>query len=157
MPAAALLLTGGLSRRMGTPKAQLIVGGEDLASRGARLLLAVADPVYEVGPGFSDLPVITEDRAGFGPLAALGEVARAAVLPASRSVLVLAVDMPFVGIELLGLLVDHPAPASAAVVPVDRSGRDQPLCARWPAAALAAAAALVDQGELSMRALLDAV
>jgi len=37
----ALLLTGGASRRFGSPKAELSVGGELLAHRGARLLTEV--------------------------------------------------------------------------------------------------------------------
>ena len=40
-----LLFTGGASRRFGSPKAELMVDGERLADRGARLLLEVCDVV----------------------------------------------------------------------------------------------------------------
>src|SRR5918996_3934052 len=90
-----LLLTGGASRRMGEDKALIEVGGRRLVDHAAALLTAVADPVIEVGPGWSDLPAVREDPAGSGPLAALG--AGAAALRAAGHdgpVLVLAVDMP---------------------------------------------------------------
>jgi len=41
--AGGLLLTGGASRRFGSPKAELTIDGERLADRGARLLLDVCD------------------------------------------------------------------------------------------------------------------
>ncbi|HZI37181.1 MAG TPA: NTP transferase domain-containing protein, partial [Acidimicrobiia bacterium] len=52
---AGLLLTGGASRRMGRDKALLEVGGRRLVDRAASVLAAVADPVLEVGPGWSEL------------------------------------------------------------------------------------------------------
>ena len=58
MTPAGILLTGGASRRMGTDKATIVVGGETLARRTARLLSAVCDPAVEVGPGASDLPAV---------------------------------------------------------------------------------------------------
>ena len=142
---------------MGGPKADLVLDGETLAARAARSLRSVADPVFEVGPGYTDLPAVAEPDPGSGPLAALAAAVGAGVLPADRPVpvLVLAVDMPLVTVELLRLLAEDPSADS--VVPVDRSSELQPLCARWSAAALAAAVDLVARGERSMRALLAAV
>ena len=68
---AGVLLTGGASRRMGTDKARLVVNGETLAARSARVLTAVCDPVVEVGPGVSGLPAVLEEPPGAGPLVAL--------------------------------------------------------------------------------------
>src|ERR1700736_1061525 len=68
---AALLLTGGTSRRMGRDKATLPVNGTPLAERTATLLAQVADPVVEVGPGWTGLVAVREEPAGQGPLAAM--------------------------------------------------------------------------------------
>src|SRR5207302_2202491 len=114
-PVAALLLTGGASSRMGTDKAVLVVDGERLCDRAARLLRAVADPVSEVGPGHTDLARVDEGPERRGPLAALA--AGAAALPAGMPAIVLAVDMPAVNHALLHALADHPS--AATVVPVD--------------------------------------
>jgi len=73
---------------------------------------------------------------------------------APRHTVVLAVDLPFVEAPLLRWLADHPAPG--AVVPrVD--GVPQPLCARYSADDLAAAARLLAAGHAAMRDLLAAV
>jgi molybdopterin-guanine dinucleotide biosynthesis protein A len=68
---AAILLTGGKSRRMGHDKSQLIVVGSTLAVRTARLLRLVVETAVEVGPGVSGLPTTLEEPPGSGPLAAV--------------------------------------------------------------------------------------
>ena len=102
---AGLLLTGGASRRMGRDKALIEIGGQRLVDRLAAGLLAVADPVLEVGPGWSALPAVREDPPGTGPLAAVSTGA-AALRAAGHDgpVIVLAVDMPRAGVEVLRLL-----------------------------------------------------
>src|SRR4051794_23192326 len=129
---------------MGRDKAGIVVDGETLAARAMRLLAEVADPVVVVGPEFSG-----------GPLAALAAAIQAELVPTDRAALVLAVDMPFVEPAFLRRLADHPADAS--VVPVDQTGRAQPLCARWSAPALAVLPDLVSGGARSMQAWLRAV
>lgn len=150
---AAILLTGGSSRRMGFDKAGLRIGGETLARRLARLLMDVAEPVVEVGRGRSGLPAVLESPPGAGPLAAIG-AGRAALRLAGHdgSALVIACDLPFVTKELLELLAAHPSDAS--VLPVV-GGIDQPLLARWSATDLDAAAELVASGDRSLRRLPD--
>jgi molybdopterin-guanine dinucleotide biosynthesis protein A len=151
----ALLLTGGASRRFGSPKAELTVDGERLADRGARLLLDVCDVVFEVGPGYSSLPAVREDPPGSGPLAALAAGGEAlAARAAATQFLALAVDLPFIERGLLEHLRDHDA-ASAVVPRVD--GIAQPLCARYGTDALAIAHRLLADGERAMKALLDAI
>jgi molybdenum cofactor guanylyltransferase len=152
---AGLLLTGGASSRLGAPKAELRRGGERLADRGARVLTAVCAPALEVGPGASALPAVREEPPGAGPLAAV--VAGAAALGErghTGPVLVLAVDAPFVEVELLRWLAEHPAPGS--VVP-RVAGRAQPLCARYGPADLALAVDLVAGGSAALRDLLAGV
>src|SRR5882724_6154900 len=68
---AGVLLTGGRSRRIGTDKASLLLDGETLATRSARCLVQLCDPVLEVGDGLSGLSSLREHPPGLGPLAAL--------------------------------------------------------------------------------------
>jgi molybdopterin-guanine dinucleotide biosynthesis protein A len=154
-PVAGLLLTGGTSRRMGSDKALLEVDGQRLVDRAVIALTAVADPVIEVGPGWSELRAVREDPPGGGPLAAVA--AGAAALRAAGHdgpVLVLAVDMPRVGVDLLRLLAERPGPATA----VPRAdGHPQPLCARYGPDALVAVDRLLAAGGRSLRGLLEAM
>jgi molybdopterin-guanine dinucleotide biosynthesis protein A len=133
----------------------LEVDGRRLVDRMAAVLSAVADPVVEVGPGWSGLPAVREDPPGTGPLAAVA--AGAAALRAGGHdgpVLVLAVDMPGVGVELLRLLAERDGPATA----VPRAGgHAQPLCARYGPDALAAVDRLLAAGGRSLRGLLEAM
>lgn len=151
-----LLLTGGASRRMGRDKALIEVGGRRLVDRAAAVLSAVADPVIEVGPGWSGLTAVREDPPGSGPLAALA--AGAAALRAqghNESVLVLAVDMPRVGVELLRLLAERAGPPVTAVPRAD--GHPQPMCARYGPDVLAAVDERLGAGGRSLRDLLESL
>jgi molybdenum cofactor guanylyltransferase len=154
-PIAGLLLTGGASRRMGTDKALIEVDGQRLVDRAAAVLAAVADPVIEVGPGWSDLPAVREDPPGSGPLAALSTGA-AALRAAGHAgaVLVLAVDMPRVSVELLQFLAGRPG--SATAVP-RAGGYPQPMCARYGPDVLAAVDDRLAAGGRSLRDLLESL
>jgi molybdopterin-guanine dinucleotide biosynthesis protein A len=135
---------------MGIAKATLLVDGERLVDRAARLLQRVCEPVVEIGPGYSSLVRVDEDLPGRGPLAAL--VAGADAVGGSGPVLLLACDLPFVDDVLITRLVTYPG--SGTVVPVDRDGMVQPVCARYSQDALALARALLEAGERSLRSLL---
>lgn len=145
---AGVLLTGGASSRMGTDKAQLVVRGETLAARSARVLASVCDPVVEVGSGVSGLPAVQEEPPGGGPLVAL--LAGVGALGRPRSVILLACDLPNVSSELLRLLVEWPG--SGTVVPVVE-GRFQYACARYGPGALDEALAAVRTGGSSLKQL----
>jgi molybdopterin-guanine dinucleotide biosynthesis protein A len=151
-PVAALLLTGGASRRMGFDKALIRVGGELLSMRIARLARTVSDPVFEVGPGYTELPLAPETTPGSGPLAALADgVAALRGGGFDGPALVLATDLVLIDALTLEALVRWPGTGS--VVP-RHDGRPQPLCARWSAADLDSAAAMVAAGERSLKPLL---
>src|SRR5918992_2005218 len=103
--AAAAVLAGGASRRMGRDKATLTVGGVELASLVLAAAARVADPVVLVAPDGHPArrlaaPAVADP--GQGPLAAL-----AAALGALEAdhVLVLAADHPGLRVELLAHLV----------------------------------------------------
>jgi molybdopterin-guanine dinucleotide biosynthesis protein A len=136
----------------------LRVGSERLVDRAARVLTTACDPVIEVGPGYASAPVrsVRESPVGSGPLAALvaGGDALAARGGGDHPFVVLAVDMPAVDLAFVTWLRDFDS--DAAVVPrVD--GAAQPLCARYPASAVAIARDLLARDRRAMHALLDAI
>ncbi len=156
MSVAAILLTGGAARRLGTDKATLELDGERLVDRMVGVVTAVADPVVEVGTGASGLVAVREDPPGAGPLAAFaaGLAALADRGVTDGGVLLVAVDQPGLTPGLLALLRDHPA--DGAVVPV-AAGRRQPLAARFPVAVRPVVETLLAAGERSLRALLERI
>jgi molybdopterin-guanine dinucleotide biosynthesis protein A len=152
---AGLLLTGGSSRRMGRDKADLVVAGERLADRAARVLGAVCDPALEIGPGRSSLDAVADAEPGAGPLAAL--VTGAAVLRThgyEGAILLLGVDLPFVTVPLLNLIATHPAVET--VVPMF-GGMRQSCCARYAPRAFESASDLMARGERAIHSLLSIV
>ena len=146
--AAAAVLAGGASRRMGRDKATMPVEGVELAATVLAAAARVAAPVVLVAPDGHPARrlasrVVTDP--GQGPLAAL-----AAALEAldATEVLVLAGDHPGLRVELLGHLVAL-APRGEAVA-CRRGSRLEPLVAvyrRVPA--LAAARRALPGGSLT--------
>ena len=155
---AGLVLTGGSSRRLGVDKATLILDGETLAARAARLLTQRCSEVVEVGPGVTTLRAVRETPAGAGPLAALVAGANALCDPETDTagpLVLLACDLPWVA-PVLDALIAAPAHAEV-VVPVDEDGRRQYVCARYGPRAVTAAHALVAGGERSLHALVASI
>jgi molybdopterin-guanine dinucleotide biosynthesis protein A len=158
--AAAAVLAGGASRRMGRDKATMRLGGVELASLVLAAAARVADPVVLVAPeGHPARRVAAPAVAdpGLGPLAALA--AAFAALEAEH-VLVLAADHPGLRVELLAHLVDQAAGAGAAgagAVACRRGPRLEPLVAvyrRAPALAAARSRLAGPPGGRSPRGLL---
>ena len=130
---------------MGRDKATIVVEGESLAVRLARVLSEVCAPALEVGPGVSGLRSIREDPQGEGPLAALlAGFDALGVAP----LLLLAVDLPFMSAALLGLVAAWPG---AGTVGPTIAGRPQLVCARYGSDVLAEAGARYAEGERSLR------
>ena len=165
-----VVLTGGGSRRMGSHKPTLDVGGRALVAR----VLDAAGPhpalVVGAGQGVPDgVPVVPERVPGGGPVSGIAyavEAVRAGRLPTlgqpqpPDAVVVLAADLPFVTPEHVERLVAALATADLAVT-VDPDGRTNWLCAAWRAQALGAR--LREIGEVddaygrSMRELCDGI
>lgn len=154
MPIPALLLTGGASRRMGSPKALLEVDGVASAQRAADLLKRCCSHVIEVGPGYTDLESVLESPVGAGPLAAF--IAGSSRLDSGTPILLLACDMPEVSEELLYTLANYPTeqPPEKCVIPI-ADGQLQTLCARYSATARSLAPTLWESGARSLRSLLE--
>jgi molybdopterin-guanine dinucleotide biosynthesis protein A len=123
------VLAGGKSSRMRSDKAFLRLGEETLLSRALKVASAVAQEVRIVGDAqkFASFGQVVEDvYRERGPL---GGIHAALSSSATEWNLMLAVDLPFAGPELLRYLVLR-ARESGAVVTVPRVGGGlQPLCA----------------------------
>lgn len=140
LPCDGLVLAGGRSRRMGTPKENLMAAGTvTLLERARTTLKEVADgPVWIArSHGFArltreDLPDPMPDR---GPLAGLASGLSSAVHPL---VAVLAVDLPGAPAALFYRLYQDwlAHPDVWVTYPVVPNGRTQPLAALWHVRAL---------------------
>ena len=166
---AAVVLTGGRSRRMGRDKALLTLpDGRKCLQVVLEAAHAVASPVF--------LAVDTEDHAtrlcaalqhplprvvldtipGAGPLAAISAALRAA---APADIVALAVDAPFVRPRLLEILCQSIQDSAARLpdaVAVRVNGVSQPLPALYTARLADLADQLLRDGRAGPRALLEA-
>jgi molybdopterin-guanine dinucleotide biosynthesis protein A len=100
MNCAALVLCGGQSRRMGTPKEWLSIGNERMVQRVVRLVATVADPVAVVaapGQSLPELPpsvaIYSDAAKGRGPLEGLA-TGLAALPPSVEFVFAIGADSP---------------------------------------------------------------
>ena len=109
---AAVVLSGGTGARLGgADKAALEVGGRTLLVRaleavaGAEEIVVVGPTVGIVDPAAAAVRFVVEDPPGGGPAAGL-LAGLAALAPGSPLVVVLAVDMPYVGPATVARLLD---------------------------------------------------
>ena len=153
--AAAIILAGGKSSRMGTNKALLKINDkmnverirDELRNSFHDIILVTNDPkAYE----FLGINMVSDDYPGMGPLAGL----HAGLKASARKVnLVVACDMPFVSAKLSRLLVEQYR-GGDAVVPVI-NGKPQPLFAVYKKEIADNAAKCIEHGKRSMNYLLD--
>lgn len=154
--ATGIVLAGGSSRRMGTDKAMLELGGRTSLQRAAEsvsevckeLVIAAADRPVQHLPNLS--PVWVPDAPGAaGPLAGLAAGLAVASYPVT---IVVACDMPFLSDRLLRHLLSSAVDCDA-VVPI--AGIPQPLHAAYSRDCLPTARAILRLGGRSMRDLLS--
>ncbi len=124
---SAAVLAGGQSRRMGHDKAALVIHGETLLARTARLMRALTPDVAIIGPIeratlVPDLPIIPDRWPGSGPL---GGIATAFQALSGDVMLIVGCDMPFLQPALLRYLVSLIPGYDAVVVRLD--GQVHPL------------------------------
>src|SRR6187200_158082 len=161
MNAGGIVLCGGRSTRMGSPKALLPFGAETMLQRVVRLLSTVVSPIVVVaaaGQPLPDLPadvvVARDEQQGRGPLEGLRAGLKA--LPETvASAYVTSCDVPllvpaFVR-QMIALLTDH----DIAVMEID--GFPHPLSAVYRRSTLPHVEALLAQDRLRPVFLFDAV
>lgn len=155
---AGWVLAGGLSSRMGRPKALLEIDGQPLVVRAARLLAFLGHPVTIVGTperyrqlGF---PVIADERPDIGPL---GGILTALSASATQWNLVVACDLPYLTVEWLQYLAGRAARSTARVVLPESDSGVEPLCAVYHRDAAAAIRASVDRGEFKVTRALESL
>lgn len=136
MTLAAVLLSGGESRRMGRDKATIELNGESLWQRQLRVLRALEpDQIFvsaRTAPAWlpSDAELLIDDPPSRGPLSGL---TKALVQVRTTHLVALAVDMPFMTPGELARL-GGVATEGGGVVPAIGE-RAEPLAAIYPAEA----------------------
>ncbi|MDQ3533362.1 MAG: molybdenum cofactor guanylyltransferase [Actinomycetota bacterium] len=132
----AVVLAGARSRRMsGRDKAEVLVGGRRLIDRALEAV-AGADRTVVVGPPRPVAYAVewtSESPPGGGPAAALKAGVRCV---SSEIVVLVAVDLPFLGAPLISRLAGELARDTGTARPEgvilrDASGRDQPLAGAY--------------------------
>jgi molybdopterin-guanine dinucleotide biosynthesis protein A len=150
----AIVLAGGDSQRMGSDKANMLLGEQTLLQRVIatmqQIFPYVIISVREPRPGIS-LPQIRDEIASAGPLAGLAASLVHATTPWAY---VVACDMPFVAPAMVELLGRYRSRCQA-VVPVVQ-GHPQPLAAFYASSCLGTIRAhLAGGGKKSLRTVLE--
>jgi molybdopterin-guanine dinucleotide biosynthesis protein A len=158
MPSAAILAGGRATRFGGLDKGAVLVSGRPILERQLTELMQVTDDILYVGAKAPAdyrrrLREIPDLRPGLGPLGGLE-----AALGAARddTVIVVAGDMPFLTAGFLAFLASlaDAEPPPDAVVPRTGSGI-HPLAAAYRRSCRPRVQALLAEGALAMRGLLD--
>ena len=134
---AGVVLAGGRSSRMGSPKAALDWHGSTLLRRTVSVVArAVTGPVLVVrAPGqlLPDLPpeveVASDPREGLGPLQGMA-VGLAALADRADAAFICSTDLPFLHPAFIGAVLDALTPQLDVALPVAR-GYPQPLAAAY--------------------------
>jgi len=153
-----VVLAGGRGSRLGNDdKAAVTISGTSaldhlLASLPQRVPVVIAGPTH---PTRRPVTFRQEKPIHGGPVAGIASALEAVSTPVTA---LLAVDMPWAGGLLQRLIAEFASCEAAALVPVDRSGFRQPLCAVVRTEALRRALRqLGDPGGRSMRDLMSLI
>ena|GEM_PF-234047 len=159
MPITVAILAGGESRRMGTDKAGLEIGGMTLLERTARLALAVNLPVLVMGRARPDnwpLPEVSflaDAEAGLGPVGGLATALR----HSQTAVLALACDLPLLMPDAVQWLISQAklqfAPSGLVAL---NSGQQEPLFSVYDVSCLPLIEARLAAGQHSLRGVIKA-
>lgn len=161
MTTGGIVLCGGKSTRMGSPKALLPFGSETMLQRVVRLLRTVVSPLIVVAAPAQGLPtlppsvVVTRDeREGRGPLEGLR--AGLTALPETvEAAYVTSCDVPLLVPAFVGRMIDLAAGYDIAVMEID--GFAHPLSAVYRRRTLRYVEELLAADRLRPAFLFDAV
>jgi molybdopterin-guanine dinucleotide biosynthesis protein A len=151
---AGIVLAGGRSSRMGTPKAALEWHGSTLLRRTAAIVARVTEgPVVVVRAPGQDLPalppgteVVDDPREGLGPVQGLA-AGLAALAGRAEIAFVSSTDMPFLHPAFVRRVLRAAQEGADVALPVAR-GYPQPLAAAYRTALAAVAERLVAEQRL---------
>lgn len=155
---AAVVLTGGASRRMGRDKAAIRWGGQTLTQRIVQTVGSRCAPVIVVRAPSQDIAdvdavIIADREPGQGPLVALGQGLRAAARVGARRAFVCAVDMPLVR----AALIEELATGTGRIVLATAGGRDHYLAGVYDVGLCDTIDELTTAGERRLGALVEHV
>ena len=155
-----VILCGGKSSRMGTPKAWLDIGGETLLQRTARVVaevaakvVVVAAPEQALPPLPADVTVVRDAVEGRGPLQGMA-AGLAALAEQAEAAFVSSTDAPFLHPAMIRRLVTLRGAGHDIVVP-RAQGHLHPLCAVYGLNAQQEIAALLAADRLRLSFLFD--
>lgn len=126
---SAFILAGGQSSRMGSDKALLSLGEQNLLQRMLRTAQQVTPHVFIVGPKirYEQFGTVIEDLfPGRGPLGGIHAALKATGTDLN---LLLSVDMPRMTTEFLHWVTQQASSSPEWIVVPNIAGRLQPLCA----------------------------
>ena len=162
MQTTIAILAGGESRRMGRDKAEIIVDGEALLGRTARLAREVCPRVCVVGrtrPDTWQIPDVDfwpDEVAGQGPLGGL--TAALSQQPVGGTVLLVACDMPLLTAKALEWLIGcgEAQESLANGLVTNNDGQQEPLFSLYTPTCLALAQRQMAAGRRSLIGLIGA-
>lgn len=127
METTVFLLLGGESRRMGLDKAHLLYQGQPFWTKIASRLSNVGQVVLSLRQEVPGLPYpsVIDRISGCGPLGGMLSCLYSCKTPLA---FFCACDMPFLDADMPARLLRALSPEIQAVIPIEQSGKIQPLC-----------------------------
>ncbi|MEA1902147.1 MAG: molybdenum cofactor guanylyltransferase [Actinomycetota bacterium] len=151
MTVVGAVLSGGMSKRMGQNKADVLVRDQTMLEMVGTTMKSVLDTVVLLGPDRDGWECWPDAVHAHGPLAG---IATALARTDAEHIFLLAVDHPFARAGTIERIVDKRG--ELPVVPVDAHGARQVTCALYPRVVADAAAEEAANGG-SVQSLLDRV
>lgn len=149
-----VILTGGMSRRMGRDKATLPLGGDTMSQLLIKKYAAVGDVAVSVDragrfPHNGALELVDE-HPGMGPI---NGIISAFSQTAATEIFLTATDLPYGDVQLAQHLVSQLDGCDACVI--KHNGRAEPLFAAYSRASLTAARECLESEERALKCVLE--